>query len=130
MSTRDAQELRDLTAWRERAAARGRGRQLPGLAELLGPHRWMVVGMFVTLLTATAAALAPAPLAKLAIDDGIRKHDVGTLDLIVGAFMLSAVLYAIATYIQTYLGGWVRQLALQDLRVMLFEHLQRLSIGV
>ncbi len=32
--------------------------------------------MFVALVLATAAALAPAPLAKLAIDDGIQKHDV------------------------------------------------------
>ena len=47
--------------------------------------------MFVSLLIATAAALAPAPLAKLAIDDGIQRHDVGALDLIVGAFLLSAV---------------------------------------
>jgi ABC-type multidrug transport system fused ATPase/permease subunit len=107
----------------------GRGRKLRGLIELLAPYRWRVVAMFVALLTATAAALAPAPLAKLAIDDGIRRHDVGALDLIVGGFLLSAVLYAIASYAQTYLVGWVGQRALQDLRVRLFAHLQSLSIG-
>src|SRR2546429_599819 len=85
--------------------------------------------MFVALFAATAAALAPAPLAKLAIDDGIRKHDVGALDLIVLAFLLSALVYAVASYAQTYLVGWVGQRALQDLRVRLFSHLQRLSIG-
>ena len=31
--------------------------------------------MFVALLLATAAALAPPPLAKLAIDDGITPGD-------------------------------------------------------
>src|SRR5256884_9063948 len=85
--------------------------------------------MFVALFAATAAALAPAPLAKLAIDDGIRRHDVGALDVVVAAFLLSAVLYAIASYAQTYLVGWVGQRALQDLRVQLFSHLQQLSIG-
>jgi ATP-binding cassette subfamily B protein len=85
--------------------------------------------MFVSLITATGAALAPAPLAKLAIDDGIKRHDVGTLDLVVGAFLVSALLYALASYAQTYLVGWVGQRALQDLRVRLFSHLQRLSIG-
>ncbi len=85
--------------------------------------------MFVSLVAATAAALAPAPLAKLAIDDGISKHDVGALDLIVGAFLISAVIYAVASYAQTYLVGWVGQRALQDLRMRLLEHLQRLSIG-
>jgi ATP-binding cassette subfamily B protein len=107
----------------------GRGRKLRGLIELLSPYRWRVAAMFASLLLATAAALAPAPLAKLAIDDGIRRHDVGALDVIVGAFLLSAVVYAIASYAQTYLVGWVGQRALQDLRVRLFAHLQSLSIG-
>jgi ABC-type multidrug transport system fused ATPase/permease subunit len=107
----------------------GRGRKLRGLVELLSPYRWRVLAMFISLLLATATSLAPAPLAKLAIDDGIRRHDVGALDLIVAAFLISAVLYLVASYAQTYLVGWVGQRALQDLRVKLFAHLQRLSIG-
>jgi ABC-type multidrug transport system fused ATPase/permease subunit len=107
----------------------GRGRKLRGLIELLSPYRWRVVAMFVSLVAATAAALAPAPLAKLAIDDGIQRHDVGALNLIVAGFLVSAVVYAVASYAQTYLVGWVGQRALQDLRIRLFTHLQRLSIG-
>jgi ABC-type multidrug transport system fused ATPase/permease subunit len=107
----------------------GRGRKLRGLAELLAPYRWRVAAMFVALVVATAAALAPAPLAKLAIDQGIRRHDTGALDLIVVVFLVSAVLYGVATYAQTYLVGWVGQRALQDLRLKLFAHLQSLSIG-
>ena len=85
--------------------------------------------MLAALVAATAAALAPAPLAKLAIDNGIQRHDVGTLDLIVVAFLVSAIVYAICYYAQTYLVGWVGQRALQDLRIKLFAHLQHLSIG-
>jgi ABC-type multidrug transport system fused ATPase/permease subunit len=107
----------------------GRRRKLRGLAELLSPYRWRVLAMFASLVAATGAALAPAPLAKLAIDDGIKRHDIAALDWVVGAFLASAVLYAIASYAQTYLVGWVGQRALQDLRVRLFAHLQRLSIG-
>ena len=107
----------------------GRARKLRGLAELLAPYRWRVLAMLAALVAATAAALAPAPLAKLAIDNGIQRHDVGTLDLIVVAFLVSAVVYAICYYAQTYLVGWVGQRALQDLRIKLFAHLQHLSIG-
>jgi ABC-type multidrug transport system fused ATPase/permease subunit len=107
----------------------GRGRKLRGLAELLAPYRWRVMAMFVALLAATAAALAPAPLAKLAIDQGIQQHDTGALDLIVVVFLASAVVYGVATYAQTYLVGWVGQRALQDLRLKLFAHMQSLSIG-
>ena len=109
--------------------SRGRGRKVRGLIELLAPYKWRVLAMFISLVAATAAALAPAPLAKLAIDQGIQKHDVGALDVIVGLFLLSAVVYAVASYAQTYLVGWVGQRALQDLRIRLFTHLQRLSIG-
>ncbi|HEY1519777.1 MAG TPA: ABC transporter ATP-binding protein [Solirubrobacteraceae bacterium] len=109
--------------------SQGRGRKLRGLAEIVAPYRWRVVAMFTSLVAATAAALAPAPLAKLAIDDGINRHDVGALDLIVAAFLFSAIVYAVATYAQTYLVGWVGQRALQDLRIRLFLHLQKLSIG-
>jgi len=107
----------------------GRGRKLRGLVEILAPYRWRVLAMFVALVLATAAALAPAPLAKLAIDNGIQKHDVHALDVIVALFVLSAIVYAVASYVQTYLVGWVGQRALQDLRLALFEHLQSLSIG-
>lgn len=107
----------------------GRGRKLRGLAELLAPYRWRVAAMFTSLVLATAAALAPAPLAKIAIDKGIERHDVGTLDRVVVVFLLSAVVYGLATYAQTYLVGWVGQRALQDLRLKLFAHLQSLSIG-
>src|SRR5437588_1308987 len=107
----------------------GRRRKLRGLAALLSPYRWRLALMVVALVTATAASLAPAPLAKVAIDAGIERHGVGTLELVVGAFLLSAVLYALASSAQTYLVGWVGQRALQDLRLRLFSHLQRLSIG-
>ncbi len=107
----------------------GRARKLRGLIELLTPYKWRVLAMSVALVSATAAALAPAPLAKLAIDDGIQRGDAGALDLIVALFLVSALVYAVASYAQTYLVGWVGQRALQDLRVRLFTHLQRLSIS-
>ncbi|MFL5823737.1 MAG: ABC transporter transmembrane domain-containing protein, partial [Solirubrobacteraceae bacterium] len=110
-------------------ATSGRRRKVRGLISLLAPYRWRVLAMFVSLVAATAAALAPAPLAKLAIDNGIARHDVGALDLVVAAFLLSAIIYALASCAQTYLVGWVGQRALQDLRMQLLAHLQRLSIG-
>ena len=85
--------------------------------------------MFVSLLFATAAALAPPPLAKLAIDEGILPGDLTALTWIVVGFMVSAVVYWGATYCQTYLVGWIGQRALQDLRIQLFGHLQGMSVG-
>ncbi len=112
--------------WR---ATGGRGRKLRGLLVLLRPYRARTLLMFAALLAGTAAALAPPPLAKLAIDNGIVPGDLETLTWVVVAFLVSALVYWGATYVQTYLVGWVGQRVLQDLRIQLFAHLQTLSVG-
>jgi ABC-type multidrug transport system fused ATPase/permease subunit len=115
--------------WRIVRGERGRTRKLRGVLALLHPYRGRVVIMLIALVAATAAALAPPYLAGRAIDAGIRDHDMGALDVIVVLFLVSAIVNWGATYIQTYLVNWVGQRALQDLRLRIFEHLQRLSIG-
>jgi ABC-type multidrug transport system fused ATPase/permease subunit len=113
-------------------AVRGEERRLGKLrhlATLLRPYRGRVLLMLVALLLATAAALLPPYLAGLAIDKGIGDEDLNALTLILIAFVAAAVVNWAATYVQTYLINWVGQRALQDLRIQLFEHLQRLSIG-
>jgi len=107
----------------------GRGRKLRGLALLLAPYKWRVAAMFAALIVGTAAALAPAPLAKKAIDDGILAGDTGVLNLVVLAFLASALLVWFGTFLTTYLTGWVGQRALQDLRVEIFGHLQRQPVA-
>jgi ABC-type multidrug transport system fused ATPase/permease subunit len=115
-----------VSAWRSTG---GRGRKLRGLLVLLRPYRGRTLLMFGSLLLGTGAALAPPPLAKLAIDSGIVPGDLSTLTWVVIAFLISALVYWGATYLQTYLVGWIGQRVLQDLRIQLFAHLQTLSVG-
>jgi ABC-type multidrug transport system fused ATPase/permease subunit len=107
----------------------GRGRKLRGLIVLLGPYRGRVALMFAALVAGTAASLAPAPLAKTAIDSGILEGDERTLNLVVIAFVASALVVWAATFAQTYLVGWVGQRALADLRLQIFRHLQDMPVG-
>ena len=113
----------------EGSHGRARIRRLRGVAELLRPYRARVLLTFVALLAATAASLAPPYLAKLAIDDGITPGNLAALNRIVAAFVIAALVYWGATYLQNYLVGWVGQRALQQLRLRIFAHLQRQSIG-
>ncbi len=106
-----------------------RGRKLRWMVGLLRPYRARVALTFVAMLAATAAGLAPPYLAGQAIDVGIIPGDSEALTMIVIAFLAVAVLYAAATYAQTYLVGWVGTRALQDLRERVFAHLQSMSIG-
>ncbi len=107
----------------------GRGRRLRGLARLLRPYRGRVVLMVGSLVIGTAATLAPAPLAAQAIDQGILPHRFGRLALIVAAFGVAALVVWGMTAAQTYLVEWVGQRALADLRMQIFEHLQRLPVS-
>ncbi|MGZ4393012.1 MAG: ABC transporter ATP-binding protein, partial [Gaiellaceae bacterium] len=104
-------------------------RRIAELARLTKPYKVRTILSIVSLLAATATALAPPFLAKYAVDDGIRKHDLGLLWWIVGAFVVAGLLNWAMSYVQTYLTGWVGERILADLRTGLFRHLQRLSLG-
>ena len=106
-----------------------RSTRLRHLFSLLGPYRGRVILMLVALAIATAAALAPPYLAGRAIDDGISDGDTGALTVILVLFVVAGLVNWGASYAQTYLINWVGQRALQDLRIELFQHLQRLSVG-
>jgi ABC-type multidrug transport system fused ATPase/permease subunit len=99
------------------------------LLGLLWPYKGRVALTLLAMLAATGAGLAPPYLAGQAIDAGIVTGDVAALDWIVAAFVAAAVLYAAATFAQTYLVGWIGTRALQDLRERVFAHLQSMSIG-
>jgi ABC-type multidrug transport system fused ATPase/permease subunit len=113
----------------ERASKESRARNLRGLLDLLRPYRLRVAAMLTALVVGTAASLAPPLLAKVAIESGIDRKDIHTLVLVVVAFLASALLVWLMTYLQTYLVGLVGQRALADLRIRIFTHLQRQPIG-
>ena len=119
--------FRDL--WRLLRGEDQRGRKVRWLLGLLQPYRKRVALMFVALLIATAAGLAPPYLAGKAVDDGIKVGDAGALTVIVIVFLISAAALWAASYAQTYLVGWIGQRALQDLRERIYSHLQAMSIG-
>ncbi|MFZ0342268.1 MAG: ABC transporter transmembrane domain-containing protein, partial [Gaiellaceae bacterium] len=82
-----------------------------------------------SLLAATVTALAPALLAKAALEDGIN-HKTGTeLVVVIVVFVAAALANWGMTYVETYMTGWVGERVLADLRTELFGHLQQLSLG-
>jgi ATP-binding cassette subfamily B protein len=96
---------------------------------LLGPYRSRIALMAFAVIAASAASLAPPYLAGRAIDSGIVAGDTTALAWIVAVFVLATALYAGASYLQTYLVGWVGVRMLQDLREEVFRHVQKMSVG-
>jgi ATP-binding cassette subfamily B protein len=104
-------------------------RRLGTLARLTAPYKLRTAFSVLSLLAATATALAPPFLAKYALDDALKGKGFGVLLLIVGLFLASGLAFWGMSYVQTYLTGWVGERMLADLRIQLFAHLQRLSLG-
>jgi len=117
------------SVWRTIRGEDDRGRKVSWMLGLLRPYRARVAWMLAALVVATAASLAPPYLAGLAIDRGIIPQDLTALTIIVAVFLASAGIYWAATYVQTYLVGWVGQRALQELRERIYTHLQGMSLG-
>ncbi len=104
-------------------------RRLRILLRLARPYRGRSTLAVVTLVVYTGIALLPPYLSKLAVDDGVAKGDLDTLGVIVAAFIAAGIAAFALSCAQTYYTGWVGERALADLRIQLFAHLQRLSLG-
>ena len=104
-------------------------RRFGTLWRLTRPYRGRTGLSVISLLTATATALAPPYLAKYALDDAVNGRTGTRLVLVVAVFVAAGLANWGMTYVETYLTGWVGERILADLRNRLFEHLQRLSLG-
>ncbi|HZC75269.1 MAG TPA: ABC transporter ATP-binding protein [Gaiellaceae bacterium] len=104
-------------------------RRLAVLWGLTRRYRTRTALSVVSLLTATATALAPPLLAKHALDDAVNDTTGAKLVLIVVIFVAAGLANWGMTYVETYMTGWVGERILADLRTKLFGHLQHLSLG-
>jgi ABC-type multidrug transport system fused ATPase/permease subunit len=104
-------------------------RRLGTLLRLARPYKTRATLAVVTLIAYTLVALLPPYLAKVAVDDGVAARDLGTLTAVVVAFIAAGIAAFVLSGAQTYFTGWVGERALADLRIQLFGHLQRLSLG-
>ena len=95
----------------------------------LAPYRWQVVLLFVGLLVDLGfTALMPMSL-KVLIDSAIEPRDAGMLWLLIGVLVGAVVIAGAVAVARDYLYARLGTAVLNDLRLRMFEHLQRLSAG-
>lgn len=117
------------------------------IRELVRPYRGTLLIILLAMMVETAMSLAtPWPL-KIILDNVVGKHKMapwladlfrpwmdGKHQMHIAAiaalaYVLIAVLGAVATYIDNYYTESVGQWVANDLRLRTFHHLQRLSLG-
>src|SRR3954452_10032721 len=104
-------------------------RRLGLLWSLTRPYRRRTMWSVLSLLAATATALAPPYLAKVALDDAVNGQGGNAIYIVVAIFVAAGLANWAMYYVETYMTGWVGERILADLRLGLFEHLQQLSLG-
>ncbi len=94
----------------------------------LRPYRGLTVAAIVLLMSQSALALVGPRLTQHALDVAVPRHDVGLLGLLAALFLGTLLLDFAVEYGGTLLTTFIGQRVMYDLRMRIFEHLQRLSI--
>jgi ATP-binding cassette, subfamily B, multidrug efflux pump len=92
----------------------------------LSPYRWEVAGVLFLLPLVAATKLAQPWLLKLAIDRHIVAGRMEGLPLLALWFLLLIVGESLVTFLEVWLLQHMGQRVMQDLRMELFTHLQRM----
>jgi ATP-binding cassette subfamily B protein len=98
------------------------------LLKYLKPYRWQVaLGIVSSLLVSLGEAVRPL-FTKIAVDTNIAQNDAHGLLQTAILFLLVMVVRGLIQYANAYLTQWIGQQTILDLRMEIFQHLQRLSL--
>src|SRR3954453_11580585 len=95
---------------------------------MLRPYRRLMAFATILITIWTFTILAGPFLVKNAIDNGIKKGDAGVLDRDGGIYICVAIVAYFVYRAQIVLVGLIGEGFLRDLRLRVFNHLQRLSM--
>lgn len=98
------------------------------LLAFAAPYRRRLIGLALITTTITALTISESLLVRYAIDSGITPGDLSVVYLAVGLYLAVALAVWAMSYVETFGMGWVGQHVILDLRKVLFEHLQSLSL--
>ena len=98
------------------------------LLKYLRPYRWHVaLGILLSVLVSLLEAVRPY-FTKIAVDVDIAAKDKMGLLMTTMAFFGVLIVRGLLQYANAYLTQWIGQRTIFDLRMEVFEHLQRLSL--
>ena len=100
-----------------------------GLAQFLKPYYAQMLIAFVLMIIVTAASVSGPYFVKLAIDEGITKNDVMALRNIALIYFGISVVQVATNIVRIRLMSRVGQNILYDVRMAMFNHLQKLSLS-
>jgi len=100
-----------------------------GLTQFLKPYYAQMLISLVFMIIVTTASVSGPYFVKLAIDEGITKNDVVALRSIVLIYLGVSVIQVTTNVVRIRLMSRVGQHVLYDVRMAMFNHLQKLSLS-
>ena len=98
--------------------------------EFARPYRFMLGGFLATIVVAALLALAPPLLFRRIIDDALAgPGDRGLLHVLAALVVLVAVFEAVLSLAERWWSSRIGEGVIFDLRVALFDHVQRMPIA-
>lgn len=99
------------------------------LVGFIAPYKWQLLLAAFLMLVATLSTVIGPYLVKIAIDDGLLAGNLTALRNAVLLYLAAALVRWGFIYLRVNIMAQVGQSFIYDLRKMLFEHLQKLSLG-
>ncbi len=97
--------------------------------EFARPYKVQIIGFLAAIITAAILGLAPPLLFKWILDDAIADGDKGRLSLLAGLAVAAAVADSGLSLVERWLSSRIGEGLIFDLRVRVFDHVQRLPVA-
>ena len=92
-------------------------------------YRTMLIGFVATLLVSSLLSIVPALLVRRIIDDAIPNGDRGLVNSLALIMVALAVASGVVSLFERWFSARIGESLIFDLRVQLFDHVQRMPIG-
>jgi ATP-binding cassette subfamily B protein len=102
---------------------------MPRIWRFLNPYRWrLLLYLVVILATAVVGSIPPLVVGAL-IDHGVVSHNVGLVDLLAAVLVGLALAQTALSLLSRWFGSVIGEGIIYDLRVQLYDHVQRMPIA-
>ena len=109
--------------------ARLRGDLARRVWQFARPYRWLLAGYAAIIVAEALVQLVPPLLFRQIIDQALPQHDNGLLQLLAALAVTSALVSAGLAIVDRYWSARIGEGVIYDLRVAVFQHVQRMPIA-
>ncbi|MDE3203306.1 MAG: ABC transporter ATP-binding protein [Acidobacteriota bacterium] len=117
---------RDMAALKAATVSPG---TMPRIWRFLQPYRTRLAVYLLVIVTGAVVGSIPPLIVKSLIDRGVVRHDVGLVDILAAAMVGLALAQTALSLVSRWFGSVIGEGIIYDLRVRLYDHVQRMPIA-